>query len=59
VTWTSLLTNKEAQKHKTPKKDPDNMRALIARDFADAGIAGLSVDGRFATATTLHPRRQT
>src|ERR1700686_2680747 len=26
------------------------MRALIARDFADAGIAGLSADRRFATA---------
>ena len=26
------------------------MRALIARDLADAGIAGLSADRRFATA---------
>ena len=43
MTWTSLLANKEAQKHKTSKKELDNMRALIARDLADAGIAGLSV----------------
>ncbi len=50
MTWTSLLANKEAQKHKTSKKDLDNMRALIARDLADAGIAGLSADRRFATA---------
>jgi hypothetical protein len=50
VTWTSLLANKEAQKHKTSKKELDNMRALIARDLADAGIAGLSADRRFATA---------
>src|SRR5713101_6877007 len=28
----------------------DNMRALIARDLADAGIAALSADRRFATA---------
>jgi hypothetical protein len=30
VTWTSLLANKKAQKHKTSKKELDNMRALIA-----------------------------
>ncbi len=50
MTWTKLLANKEAQKHKTSKKEMDNMRALIARDLADAGIAGLSADRRFATA---------
>jgi hypothetical protein len=50
VTWTSLLANKEAQKHGTSKKELDNMRALIARDLTDAGIAGLSADRRFATA---------
>jgi hypothetical protein len=50
VTWTSLLANKEAQKHKTSKKELDNMRALVARDLADASLAGLSADRRFATA---------
>ena len=50
MTWTSLLANREAQKHKTSKKELDNMRALIARDLADAAIAGLSSDRRFATA---------
>jgi hypothetical protein len=50
VTWTNLLANKQAQKHKTSKKELDNMRALIVRDLADAGIAGLSADRRFATA---------
>jgi allantoicase len=50
VTWTSLLANKEAQKHNTSKKELDNMRALIARDLADASLAGLSADRRFATA---------
>ena len=44
MTWTSLLANKEAQKHKTSKKELDSMRALIARDLADAAIAGLSSD---------------
>ena len=50
MTWTSLLANKEAQKHKTSKKELDNMRALISRDLADASLAGLSADRRFATA---------
>ena len=50
MTWTKLLASKEAQKHKTSKKELDNMRALIARDLADAALAGLSADRRFATA---------
>jgi allantoicase len=50
VTWTKLLANKEAERRKTSKKELDNMRALIARDLADAGIAKLSADRRFATA---------
>jgi hypothetical protein len=50
VTWTSLLVNKEVQKHKTSKNELDNMRALIARDLADASLVGLSADRRFATA---------
>jgi len=50
VTWTKLLANKDAQKHKTSKKELDNMRALIARDLADAALAGLSADRKFATA---------
>lgn len=50
MSWTKLLASKEAQRHKTSKKELDNMRALIARDLADAAIAGLSADRRFATA---------
>ena len=50
MTWTNLLANKEAQKHKTSKKELDNMRALIARDLRDASLAGLRADRRFATA---------
>ena len=50
MTWTSLLANKDAQKHKTSKKELDNMGALIARDLADANLAGLSAVRRFATA---------
>ena len=50
MTWTQLLASKDAQKHKTSKKELDNMRALIGRDLADAGLAGLSADRKFATA---------
>ena len=50
MTWTSSLANKEAQKHKTSKKELDNMRALIARDLADASLVGLLTDRKFATA---------
>jgi predicted transcriptional regulator of viral defense system len=52
VTWTKLLASKEAQRHKTSKKELDNMRALIARDLADAAIVGLSADH----AGVLRPR---
>jgi SAV_6107-like HEPN len=50
VTWTKLLATKDAKKHTTSKKELNNMRALIARDLADASLAGLSADRRFATA---------
>jgi uncharacterized protein (UPF0332 family) len=50
VSWTQLLANKDAQKHTTSKSELDNMRELIARDLADAALAGLSADRRFATA---------
>ena len=50
MSWTQLLANKDVQKHKTFKQELNNMRELIARDLADAGVAGLSADRRFATA---------
>jgi len=50
VSWTQLLANKDAQKHQTSEPELNNMRELIARDLADAGLPGLSADRRFATA---------
>ena len=50
MTWTKLLANKEAERHKTSQKELDNMRALIAHHLADAAIASLSAVRRFATA---------
>ena len=59
MTWTSLLANKEAQKHKTSKKELDNMGALIARDLADAGIAAFRQIGDSRLLTTQHSRLRT
>ena len=50
MTWTQLLVNRDVQRHRASKNELDAMRALIARDLADAGIAALSADRRFATA---------
>ena len=50
MTWTQLLASKEVQRHKTSKNELDKLRAVIARDFADASLDGVSVDRRFATA---------
>jgi predicted nucleotidyltransferase len=47
---TKLLGSHDVQRHRTSKKELDDMRALVARDLADAGIAGLSADRRFTTA---------
>ena len=50
MTWTKLLANRDIQRHRTSKKELDDIRALIARDLADAGVTALSADRRFATA---------
>lgn len=50
MSWTNLLANNAVQSHKTSKKELDSLRSLIARDLADAAVAGLSADRRFATA---------
>ena len=50
MTWTKLLASRDVQRHRTSKKELDDIRALVARDLADANIAALSADRRFATA---------
>jgi len=50
VTWTQLLADRDVQRHRASKNELDAMRALIARDLADAAIVALSADRRFATA---------
>ena len=50
MTWTKLLGSHDVQRHRTSKKELADIRALVARDLADATVAGLSADRRFATA---------
>ena len=50
MTWKQLLANNEVQRHKTSKKELDRLRAVIARDMADASLDGVSADRRFAIA---------
>lgn len=50
MTWTKLLARKDVQKHRTSKNELDSIRALVARDLADASVEGLSADRSFATA---------
>jgi len=50
VTWADLLARNEVKRHRTSKKELDAIRAVIARDLADASIHELSADRRFATA---------
>ena len=44
------MASRDVQRHRTSKKELDDIRALIARDLADAGVTALSADRRFATA---------
>lgn len=48
--WKDLLEAKRIQKHSTSLQEANDIRAVIARDLADANIAELSLDRRFATA---------
>jgi hypothetical protein len=50
MTWKQLLASHDVQRHRTSKQEIDDMRALVARDLADAAIKALSADRRFATA---------
>lgn len=50
MTWQDLLDEGRIEEHKTSRKELDDIRALIARDLADANLEELSADRRFATA---------
>jgi len=48
MSWKQLLAKGEVKAHQTSRQELDNIRALIARDLADAALT--SADRRFATA---------
>src|SRR5580693_2634617 len=50
MTWKQLLAQNAVKRHQTSKEELESVRAIIARDLADASVAGLSADRRFATA---------
>jgi hypothetical protein len=50
VSWKQLLASRDVQTHATSRRELDGMRELIARDLADANVAAISADRRFATA---------
>jgi hypothetical protein len=46
------------QRHKMSKKELEKLRAVIVRDLADASLAGVSADRRYATAYNAPCKRQ-
>lgn len=50
MSWKQYLAKGEVKVHLTSTQELRNIRALIARDLADAALKGLSADRRFATA---------
>ena len=50
MTWQQLLAERKVQRHTTSRQELDDLRAVVERDLADAGLSALSPDRRFATA---------
>jgi uncharacterized protein (UPF0332 family) len=50
MSWQKLLRDNSIHPHTTSRKEVAELRRLIARDLADASLAALSEDRRFATA---------
>jgi hypothetical protein len=50
MSWQRLLKDNSVHPHTTSRKEVSELRRLIARDLADASLAVLSEDRRFATA---------
>ena len=50
MTWQDLLIEGRIEEHQTSRRELNDLRAIVARDLADADLEGLSADRRFATA---------
>jgi hypothetical protein len=48
--WQKLVEAGRIREHATSRQEIDGLRAVVVRDLADAGLADLSADRRFATA---------
>ena len=60
MTWTNLLANKEAQKHKTSKKELDNMRAPSSLATSQTrALPAFPQIGDSPLHTTQHSRQRT
>lgn len=45
-----MLASQKIRTHATSKRELDDLRDVVERDLADAAVAGVSADRRFATA---------
>jgi hypothetical protein len=50
MSWQQWLAQRKVHPHTPSKQELEGLRALIARDLADAALPALSADRRFATA---------
>lgn len=50
MTWQKLLDEGRIDKHRTSRRELDDLRTVIARDLGDVDLEGLSADRKFATA---------
>lgn len=50
MSWTGLLASRTVQNHTTTRQEINDLREIVKRDLADAGIDQLSDDRKFATA---------
>ena len=50
MTWQDLLNAQKVRSHRTSALEIHDLRAVVARDLADANLVALSDDRRFVTA---------
>lgn len=50
MTWGKLLEDGRVDRHRTSKGELDDMRAVVARNLADAALPGLSADNKLGLA---------
>ena len=56
ASWQQWLAKGDVKTHQISKLEINNLKALIVRDLADAGIVSFSADRRFTTAYNAAPQ---